>query len=56
MFGPTDVTETGNDLTAQHRAEPLGERITVSGRLLDRAGRPVRGQLAELWRANASGR
>ncbi|WP_444544955.1 dioxygenase family protein, partial [Streptomyces chryseus] len=56
VFGRTDVTELGHDLTRQHAGEPLGERITVSGRLLDRAGRPVRGQLVELWQANASGR
>ncbi|MGK5448409.1 protocatechuate 3,4-dioxygenase subunit beta [Streptomyces radiopugnans] len=56
VFGPTDVTELDNDLTRQHQGEPLGERITVSGRLLDSAGRPVRGQLIELWQANASGR
>ncbi|MFC9245890.1 protocatechuate 3,4-dioxygenase subunit beta [Streptomyces sp. NPDC057136] len=55
-FGETDVTELDNDLTRQHQGEPLGERITVSGRLLDREGRPVRGQLIELWQANASGR
>jgi protocatechuate 3,4-dioxygenase, beta subunit len=56
VFGPTDVTDTDNDLTTRHTGEPLGERITVSGRLLDRAGRPVRGQLIELWQANAAGR
>ncbi|MFI7100932.1 protocatechuate 3,4-dioxygenase subunit beta [Streptomyces sp. NPDC050161] len=56
VFGPTDLTETDNDLTVQHSGEPLGERITVSGRLLDRAGRPVRGQLIEIWQANAAGR
>ncbi|WBB61854.1 protocatechuate 3,4-dioxygenase subunit beta [Streptomyces sp. WMMC500] len=55
-FGVSDVTEHDNDLTVQHRGEPLGERITVEGRLLDRAGRPVRGQLVEIWQANASGR
>ncbi|MDI3387852.1 protocatechuate 3,4-dioxygenase subunit beta [Streptomyces sp. B-S-A8] len=55
-FGRTDVTELDSDLTRQHQGEPLGERITVSGRLLDRDGRPVRGQLIELWQANASGR
>ncbi|MDI3406180.1 protocatechuate 3,4-dioxygenase subunit beta [Streptomyces cavernicola] len=55
-FGDTDVTELDSDLTRQHQGEPLGERITVSGRLLDREGRPVRGQLIELWQANASGR
>ncbi|QPP08996.1 protocatechuate 3,4-dioxygenase subunit beta [Streptomyces bathyalis] len=56
VFGTTDVTDTDNDLTTRHTGEPLGERITVSGRLLDRAGRPVRGQLIELWQANAAGR
>ncbi|MCX2182816.1 protocatechuate 3,4-dioxygenase subunit beta [Streptomyces sp. SKN60] len=56
VFGPTDVTEHDNDLTRMHAGEPLGERITVTGRLLDREGRPVRGQLIELWQANASGR
>ncbi|RST16173.1 hypothetical protein E2C00_22270 [Streptomyces sp. WAC05374] len=55
-FGPTDVTELDNDLTRQHPGEPLGERITITGRVLDRAGRPVRGQLVEVWQANASGR
>lgn len=56
VFGPTDVTPTDSDLTRQHTGEPLGERITVSGRLLDSRGRPVRGQLIELWQANAAGR
>ncbi|MEW2623284.1 protocatechuate 3,4-dioxygenase subunit beta [Streptomyces sp. NPDC048106] len=56
VFGVNDVTETDNDLTRQHTGEPLGERITVSGRLLDRTGRPVRGQLIEIWQANTSGR
>jgi protocatechuate 3,4-dioxygenase beta subunit len=55
-FGERDITEIDNDLTVQHDGEPLGERITVSGRLLDRDGRPVRGQLIELWQANAAGR
>lgn len=55
-FGHTDVTALDNDLTKQHQGEPLGERITVSGRLLDGRGRPVRGQLVEIWQANASGR
>ncbi|MFF8835436.1 protocatechuate 3,4-dioxygenase subunit beta [Streptomyces sp. NPDC015130] len=56
VFGVTDVTETDADLTLGHPGEPLGERITVTGRVLDRAGRPVRGQLVELWQANAAGR
>ncbi|WP_326686852.1 MULTISPECIES: protocatechuate 3,4-dioxygenase subunit beta [unclassified Streptomyces] len=56
VFGVTDVTALDSDLTRQHLGEPLGERITVTGRVLDRAGRPVRGQLVEIWQANASGR
>jgi protocatechuate 3,4-dioxygenase, beta subunit len=42
-----------NDLTA---AGPLGERITVSGRLLDVDGRPIRDSLVEIWQCNAAGR
>ncbi len=56
VFGVTDVTPTDNDLTKQHMGEPLGERITVQGRVLDRDGRPVRNPLVEVWQANASGR
>jgi protocatechuate 3,4-dioxygenase, beta subunit len=56
VFGTTDVTTLDADLTAHHQGEPLGERITVTGRVLDREGRAVRGQLVEVWQANASGR
>jgi protocatechuate 3,4-dioxygenase beta subunit len=56
VFGAADVTALDNDLTRQHTGEPIGERITVSGRLLDRQGRPVPGQLIELWQTNAAGR
>lgn len=56
VFGATDVTTLDSDLTCRHQGEPLGERITVTGQVRDRRGRPVRGQLVELWQANASGR
>ena len=56
VFGVTDVTALDSDLTRQHTGEPLGERITVTGRVLDRRGRPIRRQLVEIWQANASGR
>ena len=55
-FGHTDVDPLESDLTIQHSGEPLGERITVSGRVLDGEGRPVRHQLIELWQANSAGR
>ena len=44
------------DLTRQHAGEPLGERIVVSGRVLGSDGKPLRGQLVEIWQANAAGR
>ncbi|GGL04728.1 protocatechuate 3,4-dioxygenase subunit beta [Sphaerisporangium melleum] len=56
VFGVTDVTELDADLTRRHAGEPLGERIRVTGRVLDGDGRPVRGQLVEIWQANAAGR
>ena len=37
------------DLTAQHRAPPQGQRIIVSGRVLDEDGRPVRNTIVEVW-------
>ena len=45
-----------NDLTRQHPGEPQGERIIVSGRVLDEDGRPVPHTLVELWQSNAAGR
>ncbi|KUL46078.1 protocatechuate 3,4-dioxygenase [Streptomyces sp. NRRL F-4489] len=56
VFGRTDLTDLDHDLTRRHSSAPLGERITVTGRVLDRAGRPVTGQLVEIWQANAAGR
>ncbi|MFJ9125460.1 protocatechuate 3,4-dioxygenase subunit beta [Streptomyces sp. NPDC102340] len=55
-FGERDITKIDNDLTIQHAGKPIGERITVEGRLVDRHGRPLRGQLIELWQANSAGR
>lgn len=56
VFGHAAVTANDSDLTAQHDAPPAGERIVVSGRVLDEDGRPVRGALVEVWQANAAGR
>ena len=55
-FGHTEVDPLESDLTIQHTAEPLGERISVGGRVVDGAGRPVAGQLIEIWQANSAGR
>src|ERR1700678_1080027 len=56
VFGHSLVTARDTDLTTQHDGEPLGERIVVSGRVLDEEGRPVREALVEVWQANAAGR
>jgi protocatechuate 3,4-dioxygenase, beta subunit len=69
VYLPDQVTETTgpqlgqlrpgaieNDLTSQHEGMPVGERMTVSGRLLDADGRPIRDSLVEIWQANAAGR
>jgi protocatechuate 3,4-dioxygenase beta subunit len=56
VYGQDDVAETDCDLTRQFDGEPLGERIIVTGRVLDGEGRPVRSTLVELWQANAAGR
>ncbi|MCW2835014.1 MAG: pcaH [Nocardioides sp.] len=55
-FGHWDVDPLEADLTIGHAGEPIGERIIVTGRVLDGHGRPVQGQLVEVWQANAGGR
>jgi protocatechuate 3,4-dioxygenase, beta subunit len=56
VFGFGDLKPTDNDLTRQHKGDPIGERIIVSGRVLDENGRPVPHALVEVWQANAAGR
>jgi protocatechuate 3,4-dioxygenase, beta subunit len=56
VFGEDAIEDSDSDLTRQHGGEPLGERITVSGRVVDTEGRPIRGALVEVWQANSSGR
>jgi len=56
VFGYLPIGETDHDLTRQHADEPQGQRITVSGRVLDEDGRPVPHALVEVWQTNAAGR
>ena len=56
VFGRIPIQPTDSDLTRQHTGDPLGERIIVSGRVLDSDGRPVSGAIVEVWQANAAGR
>jgi len=56
VFGLRDVDPLESDLTIQHSGEPIGERMVVTGRLLDGDGRALAGALIEIWQANAAGR
>src|SRR5277367_938872 len=37
------------DLTRQHPGPPIGERIVVTGRVLDENGKPLRNTPIEIW-------
>jgi len=56
VFGLNIADLKACDLTRQHSGEPLGERIIVSGHVLDENSRPVPHTLIEIWQANAAGR
>ena len=56
VFGQARFEAADADLTRQHHGEPLGERIILTGRVLDSAGRAIPGQLVEIWQANTAGR
>jgi protocatechuate 3,4-dioxygenase beta subunit len=56
VYGNDSVGALDHDLTAQHSAPPAGQRIIVSGRVLDEAKRPIPNTLIEIWQANAAGR
>jgi protocatechuate 3,4-dioxygenase beta subunit len=56
QLGRERVGELDHDLTRQHDGEPIGERITVTGRVFDTEGKPLRHTLVEVWQANAAGR
>ena len=56
VYGHGPIGETDSDLTRQCAGEPQGERIIVSGRVLDEGGRPIPDALVEVWQANAAGR
>ena len=45
-------TELGQDITGPNA---IGERLTITGRVLDGTGSPVRDVLLETWQANSAG-
>ncbi|HEY2769524.1 MAG TPA: protocatechuate 3,4-dioxygenase subunit beta [Solirubrobacteraceae bacterium] len=56
VLGESRLGPLDHDLTRQHEEEPIGQRIQVTGRVLDSDGRPVPNTLVEVWQANACGR
>jgi protocatechuate 3,4-dioxygenase, beta subunit len=58
VYGHDQLGTTDADLTVNGRKdqEPLGERIIVTGRVLDENGRPIPNTLVEIWQANSAGR
>lgn len=57
-FGTEVIGLLDHDLTRNGRVngEPLGERIVVTGRVLDENGNVLPNTLIEIWQANAAGR
>jgi protocatechuate 3,4-dioxygenase beta subunit len=56
-FECDEIVGAGCDLTIHPGGgEAQGQRIVVSGRVLDEDGRPVPRTLLEIWQANAAGR
>lgn len=58
IFGHEAVQPGDSDLTrnAGTGGEAMGERMIVTGRVLDEEGRPVPITLIEIWQTNSSGR
>jgi protocatechuate 3,4-dioxygenase, beta subunit len=56
LLGEDRVRPGDNDLTRQRDGEAIGQRIIVTGRVMDANRRPVPNTLVEIWQANAGGR
>ena len=57
-FGESIIGKFDNDLTKNARLnhDPIGERIKVSGRVMDEDRKPLKNVLVEIWQANSAGR
>ncbi len=58
VFKKNEIGKLDNDLTKNYtkKAEPIGERIIVHGRLVDENAKPIPNSLIEIWQANSSGK
>ena len=57
LFHRDAINALDHDMTRNGRqgGEPIGERIMVSGKVLDERGQPIADTIIELWQANAAG-
>jgi protocatechuate 3,4-dioxygenase beta subunit len=58
VYGQDALGPLDDDLTKNGAVdgEPLGERVIVTGRVMDEDGRAVPNTLVEIWQTNAAGR
>ncbi len=58
VYGQDEIHPLDNDLTknAIKTGEPIGERIIVTGQVMDDLGKPIPNALIEVWQANSAGR
>ena len=58
LFHRDATNALDHDMTRNGRrgGEPIGERIVISGQVLDERGQPISDTIIELWQANAAGR
>ena len=56
LFGHTPIQPGDDDLSIENGEEAQGQRIFVSGRVLDEDGHTVPNTLIEIWQCNAAGR
>ena len=56
LFGHASIQPGDNDLSIENGEESQGQRIFVSGRVLDEDGHIVPNTLIEIWQCNAAGR
>lgn len=56
LFGHDRIGPNDADLTKQCAGAPIGERMILSGRVLDEDGKPVPHTLVELWQCNSAGK
>ena len=56
LFEDTEIQSGEDDLSIENNKDAQGQRIFVSGRVLDENAKPVPNTLIEIWQCNAAGR